>query len=278
MQFNKRAFSLGTIRDYILTWFPELLWWDGYNKHEPWNSERSYKHRQGMPNEIRIEFDGKDINRNWVDINETGLNIYRLGLSFAIFSVEGGRSPHIHVYDLDELETLDLEERRRYRVLFLKKICPKGSEPDLGLCDEKHLCALEFANHFKYNKPKQLLSYFWQGRNMGIDFDIKWKVMFDGKKGLNQTDTMNQKLKFGDILGRRKRDIILRTLNFEKVFDKYGVDYKGRMALCPFHNDTNLSLSFSNEKGLWNCFGCEAKGDIISLIKMLREKNENKIN
>jgi len=46
------------------------------------------------------------------------------------------------------------------------------------------------------------------------------------------------------------------------------------MALCPFHADGNNSLSFSNEKGLWKCWGdgCGAKGDIITLIKMLKEK------
>ena len=48
----------------------------------------------------------------------------------------------------------------------------------MALCDEKHLCALEFANHFKYNKPKQLLNYFWNGMNMGIDLDLKLKILF----------------------------------------------------------------------------------------------------
>jgi len=28
------------------------------------------------------------------------------------------------------------------------------------------------------------------------------------------------------------------------------------------------------KKGLWKCFGCQEKGDIITLIKKLREKND----
>lgn len=268
-----RLLTLGTIRDYILAYFPDLLWWDGFNKHEPFNQSRSYKHRQGMPNEIRIEFDGDDKNKNWEAINFTAINLYKKGYSFAIFYVEGGRSPHIHIYDLDELEDLDYNQRNKYRRLFLKEIVPKNYSPDYELCDEKHLCALEFANHFKYNKPKELLCCFWNGRNQGIDVYLKNKVV-EEKKDYEKKSSIKPKeqLKLGDILKATKRDLIINNLQFEKVFNKYKVSYKGNMANCPFHNDTNNSLSFSNNNGLWKCFGCQAKGDIITLIKMLKER------
>ncbi len=32
------------------------------------------------------------------------------------------------------------------------------------------------------------------------------------------------------------------------------------MALCPFHPDTNPSLSINSETGQWQCFGCSASG------------------
>lgn len=268
-----KILTLGYIRDYIQQYFPDLLWWDGIGKHQIFNPKKSYKHRQGMPNEIRIEFDYKDNNKNWEAINYTAVELNKLKYSFAIYYVESGRGPHIHIYDLDELENLDYEQRIEYRKLFLEKICHPYT-PDIELCDEKHLCALEFANHFKYNKPKQLLSYIDNGMNMGIDLDIKLDILFNKIKKYKPINK-ESKLKFGDILKSKKRDLIIKNCCFEKVFDKYGVEYKGTMALCPFHADGKNSLSFSNENGLWKCWGCGVKGDIISLIKMLRERNDN---
>ena len=43
------------------------------------------------------------------------------------------------------------------------------------------------------------------------------------------------------------------------------------MGLCPFHPDQTASLSVSAQK--WNCFGCEAGGDVAEWIR-LREKLE----
>lgn len=159
--------------------------------------------------------------------------------------------------------------------MFLKKVCPKDSVVDFNLCDEKHLCALEFVNHFKYNKPKELLHYFDNGFNMLIDFDIKIKLL-DVVKEKKTIDINQKKLNFGDTLRLKPTQIVMNLLNFETVFDKYNVKYKGTMALCPFHNDTNFSLSFSNDKGLWHCFGCELSGNIIQLIKFLEEKNDKR--
>jgi len=269
---KEKTLTLGIIRDYILKYYPEdLLWWDGYHKHEIFNPNRSYKHRQGMPNEIRIEFDYEDNDKNWEATNFTAIELNKLNYSFAIYYTDGGRGPHIHIYDLDELESLTCEQRKTYRQIFLKKIC-KEYIPDMALCDEKHLCALEFVNHFKYGKPKQLLQYFWNNKNMGIDYDIKYDILFSKKK---IPAVKNKDIKFGDLLMGKKRDLIINNCCFESVLDKYNISYKRHMAQCPFHNDTNYSLSFSNEKGLWKCFGCEAKGDIITLIKMMMEKNES---
>lgn len=39
--------------------------------------------------------------------------------------------------------------------------------------------------------------------------------------------------------------------------------------LCPFHGDTNPSLSVDVEKGVFKCFGCGATGDTFSLASVL---------
>jgi len=48
--------------------------------------------------------------------------------------------------------------------------------------------------------------------------------------------------------------------------------------VCPFHADKDPSISFTNGKGLWKCWGdgCGEKGDIISMIKKLEEMSDEK--
>ena len=55
--------------------------------------------------------------------------------------------------------------------------------------------------------------------------------------------------------------------NYKEFYQRYlpdikkdGKEYK---AQCPFHRDTNPSLSINPEKGLFHCFGCKNKGDIF---------------
>ena len=58
-----------------------------------------------------------------------------------------------------------------------------------------------------------------------------------------------------------------------ELADKFGLQpLKRKIRVCPFHADTAPSLSLSNEKGLFNCFGCGAKGNIITFNAMLKRK------
>ena len=54
--------------------------------------------------------------------------------------------------------------------------------------------------------------------------------------------------------------------NFKKYYDRYldPVKKVGKnlMAVCPFHEDHDPSLSIDDKEGLFNCFGCNAAGDI----------------
>lgn len=38
-------------------------------------------------------------------------------------------------------------------------------------------------------------------------------------------------------------------------------------ACCPFHDDKNPSLSVSEDKGLYLCFSCGAKGDVFTFVQ-----------
>lgn len=42
---------------------------------------------------------------------------------------------------------------------------------------------------------------------------------------------------------------------------------------CPFHNERTASLSISEKKQVWKCFGCGKGGDIINLVEELLHIN-----
>ena len=62
---------------------------------------------------------------------------------------------------------------------------------------------------------------------------------------------------------------IKESVDFPILANEYGLDLKAKgsnhFGNCPFHEDKTASLSIS--KGLYNCFGCGAKGDVISFVQ-----------
>ncbi|MFN3994936.1 MAG: CHC2 zinc finger domain-containing protein, partial [bacterium] len=62
---------------------------------------------------------------------------------------------------------------------------------------------------------------------------------------------------------------IKKAINYKDFFSKYlklkkvGSTY---MSLCPFHSDSNPSLSVDLERGLWYCFGCNKGGDVFNFV------------
>src|SRR5579862_8128166 len=39
------------------------------------------------------------------------------------------------------------------------------------------------------------------------------------------------------------------------------------VGLCPFHTEKSPSFSVNAEQGLYYCFGCGAKGDVITFVR-----------
>jgi len=61
----------------------------------------------------------------------------------------------------------------------------------------------------------------------------------------------------------RKRADIVEVLSEYLDLKREGSNYK---ALCPFHGDTDPSLSVSPSRQIWKCFGCGKGGDVIKFV------------
>ena len=72
-----------------------------------------------------------------------------------------------------------------------------------------------------------------------------------------------------DLRKSRLKTLINENLKITDVAKDYGLKVRGFKAVCPFHNDTDPSLSLNDELNVFNCFGCSAKGDIIEFIRRL---------
>ena len=60
------------------------------------------------------------------------------------------------------------------------------------------------------------------------------------------------------------------SIDLVGLFESYGIEVKKSGSQyecrCPFHDDKTASLKITPEKGLWNCFGCDAGGSAIDFI------------
>ena len=72
---------------------------------------------------------------------------------------------------------------------------------------------------------------------------------------------------------RRKNDIV--DVIGEKIpLEKRGKNYFG---VCPFHDDTNPSMSVSKEKQIYTCFACHATGNVFTFLMNYEHKEFNQV-
>lgn len=67
-------------------------------------------------------------------------------------------------------------------------------------------------------------------------------------------------------------DAVNKMAEILDVWDRYGDGQEpiNNKICCPFHDDSNPSLSFKVEENYYNCFGCEAGGGPVDLLKRLK--------
>ena len=64
-----------------------------------------------------------------------------------------------------------------------------------------------------------------------------------------------------------------QDLPIESVANALGLAVHHHKALCPFHDDSNPSLTFNRGKNRYRCFVCDARGGVIDLVMKYLNKN-----
>src|SRR5919107_4837038 len=67
-----------------------------------------------------------------------------------------------------------------------------------------------------------------------------------------------------DVARVRAETDVVGLISEHVALKKSGRRYQG---LCPFHAEKTASFSVNAEEGLYYCFGCQAKGDIITFVR-----------
>ncbi len=67
-----------------------------------------------------------------------------------------------------------------------------------------------------------------------------------------------------DVVRVREASDIVAVVSEHLQLKRVGRSWSG---LCPFHSEKSGSLSVSSEKGVYYCFGCGAKGDVITFVR-----------
>ena len=102
-------------------------------------------------------------------------------------------------------------------------------------------------------------------------------ILFKAAQESLQKEPKQNKKRLGKFIKSAARKIIDKEHTISSIAEEHGIKIKGDKMVCPFHEDKDPSLSFSDEKGVFNCFGCHAKGDIVEFKRrLITEKIGNK--
>jgi len=81
-------------------------------------------------------------------------------------------------------------------------------------------------------------------------------------------------LKVGGFLDEFEKDEVRKKIDIVTLFDHFGIRLtkkgKNYVGLCPWHPDTNPSLSVTKETGLYHCFSCHEAGDHFKLVEKMK--------
>lgn len=79
-----------------------------------------------------------------------------------------------------------------------------------------------------------------------------------------------------DLRKSRRKKLIRDSLKITQAAKNYGLEIKNNLAICPFHEEKQASLSLNDKKNVFYCFGCGAKGDVIEFIRRMENGNKRR--
>lgn len=120
---------------------------EGYDVHKPYN------HRTMLLNEVVIEFDDPDKEKNKEYADEVARRLRADKIAFTKW-FSGNKSVHIHcLLDID-----GAQNRTLLKKVFMRHYCEGLPMPDLQLTSDRHLIRAEFGIHEKTGKYKEYIS------------------------------------------------------------------------------------------------------------------------
>lgn len=233
-------------------------------------------------------------------ISAIGTSLYRAGYWFSLWYAVGMKTPHIHISHIFNLRALTKEENRAYRRAFYARYIPvefhqpllesgvRGAIPDYSLCDPYqdgfHPVPIEGAPHHKYKTPYICVAEFnylvqqpdgtigpvsWNFTEPDLYNEAVGFPWTEGEHPLNPASKKNRPL----FTGTRQYlfQKIAARISISHIADAFGLEPLGKASrVCCFHADSAPSLSLSDEKGVYHCFGCKASGTIIDFYARLK--------
>lgn len=109
-------------------------------------------------------------------------------------------------------------------------------------------------------------------------FEHKYTEQEFKEKFVDNLKKPKYKKKFKDYpLLHPEIETIISKVSIVELADRYNLRPLGKLKrICPFHADKDPSLSLNDEKGLFNCFGCSAHGNIVKFKALLKKYCEVK--
>lgn len=113
--------------------------------------------RVRIKTETRAEVDNLPYEQAFQVISEICLALINKGYSFSVFYAEGQKSPHVIIYDFEEMRDLDPFMREQVQKNFWRELTPLWKHLDKAVWEDEHFVPLEYAPHWKYGTPFNLL-------------------------------------------------------------------------------------------------------------------------
>lgn len=191
-------------------------------------------------------------------------NLSDEGYNLEYWKAQGQKSGHIHIKNIEGLDSLNKDELAKYKELFVKKYILElfYDDVDFQLC-YKHRIAKENKIHYKYGTKKLLIKT--------TNKENKNKCEDDLVKQAKNCSIEQKRKRVVNSTGSGFVSKVLAKISIIDLARRYGFKIRGNKAICRFHEDKDPSLSFDDSRGYFFCFGCRKQGNIVDFLVLCKD-------